>query len=54
MDRLDVRVPSAELVFSVIENLACRVDILEWCVHIARDDGGVVEQVHETAGLLRE
>jgi hypothetical protein len=54
MDRFEVRLPVTELVFSGVEDLATRFDILEDGVYIAWYDRGVVKEVKHAACLLGE
>jgi len=54
MDRFHIRSPCAQLVFGVIEDLACGLDALKRRMSVAGDNRGVIEQVYETASLLRQ
>jgi hypothetical protein len=54
MDRLEVRLPVAELVFGSVEDLTARFDVLEDGVCIAWYDWGVIKEVEHAASLLGE
>jgi hypothetical protein len=52
MDRFDIQLVVAKIIFSVSEHLACCLYLCEWRVHIARYNGCVVDQVQETTSVL--
>jgi len=52
MDGFHIRGPCAQLVFGIIEHLACGLDAFKRRMRVAGDNRGIVEQVHETPGLL--
>lgn len=49
-----LKAPVAQVLLGIIEDLAGLGAVLELWTHVAGDDGGVVEQVQETAAVARE
>jgi hypothetical protein len=52
VDRLVIRLPTAELVLCVIEDLASRFGVLKCWVRVTGHNGGIIEEVDNTPGLL--
>jgi hypothetical protein len=54
MDLLDILIPIAEVFFRIVENLPGCLTMEVRGMGITRNDGGVIEEVDETASLLGE
>jgi hypothetical protein len=50
-DILKLRLPLTEIVLGVVQNLSSRAAMLIYRASIARNDGGVIEKIEETASM---
>ena len=54
MDRLNVQLVSAKIILGVGQDLTCCLYLGEGRMNVARYDRGIIDQVQETTGVLRE